>query len=188
VRNARSWGWDLEAPLNEGRLTIISRYPERMGLEDLLVQIRRDVEKVGARRIAIDGMSGLEANVSLKGFREFAVGLSSYLKGRGVATMLTTTREGLVNGAGATEANLSTITDAIVILKYVDLEGELHRGILVLKLRGGGHSHAFHEYKIGDDGMSIVGPFRGVGGILAGATGYTPVQAREGQETDPAPE
>lgn len=133
-------------------------------------------------------MSGLEANVSIKGFREFAVGLSSYLKARGVAAMVTTTREGLSNGAGATEANLSTITDAIVILKYVDLEGTLHRGILVLKLRGGGHSHSFHEYTIGDRGMTVGGPFRGVGGILAGTTGLIAPAPGPEQGSERAPE
>ena len=188
TRNARSVGWDLDSPLREGRLQIISRYPERMGLEDLLMQIRADVEAADAQRIAIDGISGLEANVSVKGFREFAVGLSSYLKTRGVAAMLTTTRVGLTNGAGATEANLSTITDAIVILKYVDLEAELHRGILVLKLRGGGHSHAFHEYAITDDGMRVSGPFRGVGGILMGAAALIAPPTGAGQDEEPAPD
>jgi circadian clock protein KaiC len=188
TRNAHSWGWDLETPMREGRLQIISRYPERMGLEDLLMKIRSDVEAVDAGRIAIDGLSGLEANVSVKGFREFAVGLSSYLKGRGVAAILTTTRAGLSNGAGATEANLSTITDAIVILKYVDLEGELHRGILVLKLRGGGHSHKFHEYEIGNTGMQVLGPFHGVGGILVGAAGFITPRADPEQVEKPSVE
>jgi circadian clock protein KaiC len=126
--------------------------------------------------------------VSVKGFREFAVGLSSYLKGRGVAAILTTTRAGLSNGAGATEANLSTITDAIVILKYVDLEGELHRGILVLKLRGGGHSHKFHEYEIGNTGMQVLGPFHGVGGILVGAAGFITPRADPEQVEKPSVE
>jgi circadian clock protein KaiC len=38
-RNARSWGMDLETPRREGRLRLVSRYPERLGLEDLLVDI-----------------------------------------------------------------------------------------------------------------------------------------------------
>ncbi len=52
VRNVSSWGMDFEAPALEGRLRIVSRYPERMGLQDLLVEIKREVDAVrsGARR------------------------------------------------------------------------------------------------------------------------------------------
>jgi len=46
--------------------------------------------------------------------------------------------------------------------------------VLVLKLRGGAHSHAMHEYEITDSGMRVRGPIRGVRGILAGLAEIIP--------------
>ena len=184
ARNARSWGVDLETPQREGQLKILSRYPARTGLEDLLVQIKHEVERLEPTRLVIDGLNTLAHNAPEKGFREFAVGLSSYLKSRKVATLMTTTREGLTNGGRATESYLSTVTDAIVILRYLDLEGELHRGIMILKLRGGPHDRAIHEYEIQDDGMHVLEPFSGVGGILAGAAEYIDAGSHQGAGED----
>ncbi len=54
ARNVSSWGIDFATPIREGRLRIVSRYAERMGLEDLLVQIKHEVEQFGARRVVVD--------------------------------------------------------------------------------------------------------------------------------------
>ena len=68
---------------------------------------------------------------------------------------------------------LSTITDSIIALRYFDLDSEIRRAVLVLKLRGGAHAHAMHEYEITDSGMRVLGPIRGVRGILAGLAQVT---------------
>jgi circadian clock protein KaiC len=167
-RNARSWGIDLATPQRENRLRIVSRYPERIGLEDLLVEIKYAVEDFKPRRLVIDSMTALEHNSPPKAFREFGVGLSGYLKAHPVAAMMTTTLPSLIGGEHATDVYLSTIADSIVALRYFDLESQVRRAVIVLKIRGSSHIHAMHEYEISDDGMRVLGPIRGVGGILAG--------------------
>lgn len=167
-RNARSWGIDLETPRHEGRLRIVSRYPERRGLEDLLVEIKHDIEEFAPQRLVLDSMTALEYNATPKVFREFGVALTSYLKARGVAAMMTATLPNLLGGEHATNISLSTITDAIVALRYFELGSEVRRAITVLKLRGSAHFRAIYEYEIDDDGMRLVGPTDGVHGILSG--------------------
>ena len=168
IRNARSWGVDLETARSEGRLRIISRYPERVGLEDLLVEIKHDVDEFAPQRFVIDSMTALEHNAPPRAFREFGVGLTGFLKGRGVGTLMTTTLPTLLGGEHATAVYLSTITDSIIALRYYDLDSEIRRALLVLKLRGGAHASEMHEYEITDSGMRLLGPIRGVRGILAG--------------------
>jgi circadian clock protein KaiC len=172
-RNAGSWGIDLETPRREGRLRIVSRYPGRLGLQDLMVEIKHDVEEFAPRRLVVDSMTALEHNSPPSAFHEFGVGLTSYLKGRGVACMMTTTLPSLLGGEHATDVYLSTITDSIVALRYFDLDSEVRRAILVLKLRGSTHFRAIHEYEIGDRGMRVLGPIKGVRGILAGFAQFT---------------
>jgi circadian clock protein KaiC len=173
ARNARSWGIDLETPQSEGRLRIVSRYPERSGPEDLLVDIKHDVEEFGPQRFVIDSMTALEHNTPPRAFREFGVGLTSFLKGRGVGAMMTTTLPSLLGGEHATAVYLSTITDAIIALRYFDLESQVRRAIVVLKVRGSAHVRAMYEYEITDRGMRVLGPIHGVRGILAGLAQFT---------------
>jgi circadian clock protein KaiC len=172
VRNISSWGIDFGAPAREERLRIVSRYPERMGLEDLLVEIKREVEEFTPGRVVIDSMTALMHNAPARDFREFGVGLSGYFKRRGVAALVTTTLLTLLGGESATGVALSTVADAIVALRYLELEGELRRGILVVKLRGQAHDRTIQEYEISDDGIRILGPFHGVAGILAGRASF----------------
>jgi circadian clock protein KaiC len=172
-RNAAGWGMDLRAPEREGRLEVISRYPARLGLEDLLVELKHTVEEFAPTRLVLDSMTAVEHNSPPKAFREFSVGLSGYLKGRGVATMMTTTLPNLLGGDHATDLYLSTIADAILSLRYFDLDSQVRRAILVLKIRGSAHARSMHEYEIHADGMSVLGPIEGVRGIMAGLAQHT---------------
>ena len=184
VRNAKSWGIDLESPLQQGRLRILSRYPERMGLEDLLVEIKRELEDFDPSRIVIDGMTALEQISNAKGFREFVVSVYSYLKRHRIAGLMTTAAKTLSGGDSASGANLSTAADGIILLRYLELEGELRRGILVLKLRGRRHDHAVHEYEINDQGMRLLGPIGGLSAILGGPSFMTTEGRQRADLTD----
>ena len=82
-------------------------------------------------------------------------------------------------GESITETHISTITDTIVLLRYVELRGEMRRGLTVLKMRGTFHEKGIREYTISDDGLHIGRPFRGVQGILTGAPTYTLEDERE---------
>ena len=172
-RNGAAWGMDLKTPERDGRLEVISRYPARLGLEDLLVELKHTVEEFQPSRLVLDSMTAVEHNSPPKAFREFSVGLSGYLKGRGVATMMTTTLPNLLGGDHATDLYLSTIADAILALRYFDLDSEVRRAILVLKVRGSQHAREMHEYEISATGMRVLGPITGVRGILAGLAQHT---------------
>jgi circadian clock protein KaiC len=167
-RNAAAWGMDLTGSEHEGNLEIVSRYPARVGLEDLLVELKHTVEDFNPTRLVLDSITAVEHNAPQNAFREFSVGLSGYLKARGVATMMTTTLPDLLGGDHATDLYLSTIADAIIALRYFDLDSQVRRAILVLKVRGSQHASEMHEYEILSTGMSVKGPIRGIGGILAG--------------------
>ncbi len=60
-----------------------------------------------------------------------------------------------------------------MLLRYVELQGQMRRGLTVLKMRGTPHDKNIREYTIDDTGMHVLAPFRGVHGILSGAPTYT---------------
>lgn len=173
TRNAASWGVDFEKAERDGLLRIVCRYPEVMGLEDHLLQMKRDFLDFQPKRVAIDSMSAFERVSTPKSFREFVIALTSTIKHMEITGLFTNTTSMLTGGESITETHISTITDTIILLRYVELHGEMRRGMTVLKMRGTHHDKQIREYKIDGSGMHILSAFRGVHGILSGSPTYS---------------
>ncbi|MEZ5404470.1 MAG: circadian clock protein KaiC [Bryobacteraceae bacterium] len=167
-RNADGWGVDCDKMVAEGMLRVECVYPEACGLEDHLIEIKRAIDEFRPDRVAIDSLSALERVSNLKGFREFVVSLTSFIKAKEVAGLFTATTQTLMGGGSATEAHISSITDSIILLRYVEMFGEMRRGITVLKMRGSMHDKNIREFTIDGHGMHIGKPFRTVTGIISG--------------------
>ena len=167
-RNARGWGHDFAAAEADGLLRITATYPEAATLEDHLVAIKRIVDDYGPARIAIDSLSALERVGSEKAFREFVIALTTHIKARQVVGLVTASTSALLGGATGAGTHITTLTDAVILLRYVEVFGAVKRGLTVLKMRGSDHDRDIREYDIDGSGMHIGEPFRSVSGILSG--------------------
>jgi len=168
-RNATGWGVDFEQMEKDGQLRVVCDYPDVQGLEDWLLTIRRLITEFKPKRVALDSLSALERSGTPKAFREFVIGLTSFLKHEEITGLFTSTTESLMGGSSITEAHISTLTDSIILLRYVEMFGEMKRGITVLKMRGSEHDKRIREFVIDGTGMHIGHPFHNVTGILAGS-------------------
>ncbi len=176
-RNATGWGVDFHRLEQEGSLKVMAQYPEVVGLEDLLITIKEVITAYGPSRVAIDSLSALERVSTVRGFREFVISLTSFIKHQEIAGLFTSTTPTLMGGTSVTEAHISTLTDSIILLRYVEMYGEMRRGITVLKMRGSQHDKDIREFSIDAKGMHIGRAFRNISGILAG----NPVQIEAGE-------
>lgn len=167
-RNASGWGRDFERMEQEGRLLVVAVYPESLSLEKHLIQVKEVIEDFKPNRVAVDSLSALERVSTIRSFREFVIGITSFLKHQEIGVMITATTSALLGGSSITEAHISTVTDLIILLRYVEMFGEMYRGITLLKMRGSAHDKNIREFKIDGKGMHIGQPFRNVTGILAG--------------------
>ncbi|HZI41688.1 MAG TPA: ATPase domain-containing protein, partial [Gemmatimonadaceae bacterium] len=86
-----------------------------------------------------------------------------------ITGLFTSTTPSLMGGTSITEGHISTLTDSIILLRYVEMFGEMKRGITVLKMRGSIHDKRIREFSIDGRGMHLGRPFRNVTGILSGA-------------------
>lgn len=98
------------------------------------------------------------------------IGLTSFIKHQEMTGLFTSTTPTLMGGTSITEAHISTITDSIILLRYVEIYGEMRRGLTVLKMRGSKHVKEIREFMIDEQGMHIGKAFRNVTGILGGVT------------------
>ncbi len=164
--NGATWGHDFAAYAEQGLLHVVSVYPEVAGLDDHLVEIRSLVERHRPSRLVVDSLSALERLGSETSYRQFVIGLTSFVKQIGLASLLTASSSSLVGGASVTANHMSGLIDAIVVLRYVEVDSVLRRGILVVKMRGSTHTQEIRELRIGPGTMEVGEPFTQVRGIL----------------------
>jgi circadian clock protein KaiC len=167
-RNAKGWGFDFADMEERGMLKVVCAYPETAGLEDHLITMKNEISEFKPNRVAVDSLSALERVGTFKGFREFVVSLTSFIKSREMAGLYTASTSTLMGGGSVTEKHISTITDSIILLRYVEMFGEMRRGITVLKMRGSMHDKNIREFTIDSNGLHVGKAFRSVTGILAG--------------------
>lgn len=169
ARNARIWGHDLAELQASDRLRLRCEYPESAPLPAHLIRIQRVVTEFAPARVVVDSLSAVERATSPRVFQEFMLGLTAFLKERAVTTLFTTTTPWLLGGASASgHEEASTLLDSIILMRYVEIRGDLHRGISVLKMRGSDHTHTIREFTITDQGLQVDGTFEVTTGILSG--------------------
>ncbi len=169
VRNAGGWGVDFKEMEDKNVLLIEPIYPETASLEEHLLHIQKLILEFKPNRIALDSLSAIERGSSKKNFREFLVALTSFLKKHEICALFTSTSTTIVGGNSVTDSHISTITDSIILLRYAEIFGKIHRVITVLKMRGSLHTKEIHEFAISSNGMKIDGKmFTSMSGILGG--------------------
>lgn len=169
VRNAAAWGFDFPGWEEEGLIRIVPQYPHALTLEDHLVSMKEEIDEYEPSRIAVDSLSALERASASRSFREFVINLTSTIKHREVTGLFTANTPTLTGGTSITEQHISTLTDSIILLRYVESFGEVRRGLVVLKMRGSQHDPEIREYVIDRDGMHIGEPMSRIHGLLWGS-------------------
>ncbi|MGY3446273.1 MULTISPECIES: circadian clock protein KaiC [unclassified Bradyrhizobium] len=159
-RNASGWGADFAGMEADGKLKVVSLYPEAQGLPDHLLTIQGMVDEFKPNRIAVDSLSALERIAPETGFREFLISLTSFIKKREIAGLCTATSKSLIGGESASEQHISTMTDSIILLRYIQEQEVMHRGLMVLKMRGSEHAKEIRRFSIDGSGMHLGGPFK----------------------------
>jgi circadian clock protein KaiC len=155
VRNAEAWGLDFERLEADGTLRIVAQAPEAASLEDHLLHLKGELTDFRPDRIAIDSLSALQRVATVKSFREYVLGLSYHLKANALLGLMTATSDESLPNDLSSGLHMSTVADAIVVMRYVADHGRINRAINVLKVRGSDHAKDIREFTIGDDGMRI---------------------------------
>jgi len=168
-RNAESFGWDLRSVVKSGKVKMFTSIPEELKPEEHFKRIKDIIESSDIKRFVIDSLSALERIYSPEKFREFVIGLNAYLKGKGITSLMTNTTASLLDVSQITETHLSTATDNIILLKYIELDGAMKRSLSVVKARGSDHDKSLREIVIDSKGMHIGEPFYGVEGLMGGS-------------------
>lgn len=144
--------------IEAGKLELIYLRPLDLSVDEALAAILEAVERLGAKRVVIDSLSGFEVALAptfREDFRESFYRLVGTLTAVGVTVFMTAeVVEGFSDVRFTTE-KVSFITDEIVIQRYIELEGELKRVMAVIKMRGSEHSHELRMYEVTPKGVVV---------------------------------
>lgn len=157
--------------IEAGKVELIYLRPLDLSVDETLAEILDAVERVGAKRVVIDSLSGFEVALAptfREDFRESLYRLVGTLTATGVTVFMTAEVIHPFPDAPFTSEKVSFITDEIIIQRYVEIEGELRRVMAVIKMRGSDHSHEFRTYDLTADGVVVGDSLSEYDGIITG--------------------
>jgi len=166
---ANNFGWEL-APLEaQGRLLISYTSPVELLADRFLDLARRQIERVGARYAVLDSLTSISLGVpSQRRFRELIYALTKHFRAAGVTPLMTMEVAELLGTAQLTGHGVSSTADNLILLRYVELEGQLERAVSVLKARGTGHVTELRRFQIDSRGAHVGERFTDLRGVLTG--------------------
>ncbi|MFN5581821.1 ATPase domain-containing protein [Gemmatimonas sp.] len=162
--------------IEAGTLRVIYLRPLDLSVDETLQEINRAVQDIGASRVVIDSINGFEmalAPTFREDFRESLYRLIGTLTSLGV-TMFSTVELETQERATLTGYRVSFLTDIVLSQRYVEIEGELLKALLVVKMRGSDHSRAFRLYSSTAQGVSLGDNLKDYDAIMTG----TPMRRR----------
>jgi circadian clock protein KaiC len=170
-RDAESLGWDLARLEKDGKLHILFTSPQV-----LLSYLQTPDSKLGQlllkhdiRRVVVDSVSHFRRITNeAQELRKAYGALINALK-REEMTSILIGEESRVSDALEERGRLSFVVDVIVLLRYIEIDSAIQRGIVVLKMRGSDHIKEIRRYQIERGGLRITGLFEGREAILSGA-------------------
>jgi circadian clock protein KaiC len=170
-------GVDLRKHHEAGLVAIHQVDPAELTPGEFANRIRSAVEDGAARCIVIDSLNGyLNA---MPGERYLTVHLHEllmYLGEKGVATLLVGAHQGLIGQAMVTPVDASYLADAVILMRYFEMRGEVRQAISVMKKRGGKHERSIRDFVLGPGGIKVGEPLRDFRGILTGVPVHDPAE------------
>lgn len=157
--------------IESGKLEVIYLRPLDLSVDEALFAILEGVDRVGAKRVVIDSLSGFEVALAptfREDFRESLYRLVGTLTATGVTVFMTAEVSEAFSDARFTTEKVSFLTDEIIVQRYIELEGELKRVMAVIKMRGSDHSHEFRLYEITAKGVVVGGSLKEYDAIITG--------------------
>jgi circadian clock protein KaiC len=188
---AATLGLDLETPQLADRLEIIYLRPLDLTVDEALHEIMSAVQRVGAKRLVIDSLAGFERALApdfREDFEESLYRMFVSLTGIGVTILSTLMLEESFTKPPTSNYAISFLTDDIIRLRYVEIQGEMRKILMVTKMRGGGHSKEIREYDITQRGIELqTERLHGFNGLTTGVPVRADIDALMPQADDQEP-
>ena len=168
INRSLGMGIDLEPSIAAGTLQLEQIDPAQLTPGEF-VHIVCQAADAGARVVVVDSLKGfMQAMPNEKMLTTHLHELLSYLSQKGVVTLLVGVQNGMFGGDMTTSADASYLADNVVMLRYFEANGAVHKAISVFKKRGGPHENTIRSFNLSSNGVNIGPVLSNFRGILSG--------------------
>ena len=174
-------GRAFDRAIRDRKVGIIHTRPLDLSIDETLHDIVEAIARFKARRLVIDSLSGFElalAPTFREEFRESLYRMVAVLTGMGITLMMTAELEDSYMDLRFSPHGTAFLTDAIIMQRYIELNGQLRRMMGVVKVRGSAHSKDLRLFEITEEGIVLGETLGRYEGLLTGSpaliAGVTP--------------
>jgi circadian clock protein KaiC len=142
--------------------------PAELSPGQLNALVRTAVEADGVKIILLDSLNGYLQSMGDE--RELSLQLHellTYLNQQGIVTILVLAQHGLI-GHMQTPVDVTYLADTVMMFRYFEAQGSVHKAISVVKKRTGSHEGTIRELFIRDTGIAVGPPLENFRGVLSG--------------------
>lgn len=169
----------LSKLIESGTFAIEAIEPLHYSADEFAAKVREEVEQRGTRIIMIDSLAGYKLSIGGDSVTRRLHALCRYLVNMGVTVILLNEIEAITGGeVRSTELGVSYLADTVILLRYMERDGEILKTIGVLKKRTGDFEKGLREFEITSEGIVVGDQLKGLRGILRGEP--EPATAGEG--------
>lgn len=166
-------GLPLEAEIGVGRVSAQQIDPAEVSPGEFVALVRAAVEERDARVVIIDSLNGyVNAMPEERSLTAHLHELASYMRQRGVVTILIMAQHGVIGSVMKSAIDVSYLADAVVLTRFFEATGSVRKAISVVKKRAGAHEDTIREFRITPAGVHVGEPLRSFRGILTGVPEY----------------
>ncbi len=167
VRNMRSIGIDLQPWIDQGLLKCVASRPTFYSLEMHLAIMLREVQLFRPSLVALDPISAFMDSGEQQEVQAMLLRMIDFLKSNGISGVFTHLAH--AQGEAQTDAGLSSLMDAWILLLNREVNGEFNRELYLLKARGIAHSNQVREFVMSGEGIQLIPPYLGENGAMTGS-------------------
>lgn len=166
----------LYSLIQAGQVGVIDTRSLDLSIDETLHDLIVMITQMKAKRVVIDSLSGFELALApefSEDFRGSLYRMIAELTGMGVTILMTSELEDRYTDLRFSPFGSAFLADAIVVQRYIEIEGQFKRAISVVKVRGSEHSKDIRLFKITDEGIVVDGTLSGYSGIMTGSPTVT---------------
>jgi circadian clock protein KaiC len=173
LQRSEGLGMRLRPFLENGRLTIEQVNAAELSPGNFAHRVRERIENNFSGVVVIDSLNSYLNAMPAEQFLVMQMHeLLAFLNQKGVLSILVMAQHGLL-GHMTSPVDLSYLTDTVVLLRYFEFQGAVHKAISVIKKRSGAHEGMIREFHLGPQGISLGPALSEFHGVLTGVPTYT---------------
>jgi circadian clock protein KaiC len=169
---AHGIGIDLDVHIQAGRLILEQVDAAELSPGEFAHKVCARVERDDVRLVVIDSLNGYYAAMPEEHFLVLHMHeLLAYLNRHGAVTIVTMAQHGMI-GEMKSPADLTYLSDAVVLLRFFEAVGRVRRAISAIKKRAGPHEDTIRELRVTAHGLELGAPLQDFHGVLRGVPTY----------------